>query len=118
MQRKWKIRTNATENGSKILPEVIKAINPETKKNPPVKQNRPAGKLICSDAALRYLYQPGEQEGAGAVQRTRYGVSVFISQHIVLQGLRVYYLMPPALQRGFVTKELLIVPTDTLTRMS
>ena len=47
----------------KRLPEVIKAINSETKKNPPVKQNRPAGKPICPDSAVRYLYQPGEQEG-------------------------------------------------------
>ena len=46
----------------KRLPEVIKAINSETKKNPPVKQNRSAGKLICPDSAVGYLYQPGEQE--------------------------------------------------------
>ena len=40
-----------------------------------------------------------------------------ISHHIVLQGIRVYYLMPPAPQRRFVTEELLIVPADTQTRM-
>ena len=63
----------------KRLPEVIKAIISETKNPTPVKQNRPAGKPICPDSAVRYLYQPGEQEGAGgAVQRARYGVSVFI----------------------------------------
>ena len=95
-------------------------INSETKKPPPVKQNRSAGKPICPVSAVRYLYQPGEQEGAGgAMRRTRYGVSVFTRcHHIVLQGIRVYYLMPPAPQRGFMTEELLIVPADTQTRMS
>ena len=63
----------------KRLPEVIKAINSETKKPPPVKQNQPAGKPICPDSAVRYLYQPGEQEGGWRRRATaRYGVSVFI----------------------------------------
>ena len=104
----------------KRLPEVIKAINSETKKTPPVKQNQPAGKPICPDSAVRYLYQPGEQEG-GQRRATDpiWSVSIHkISHHIVLQGIRVYYLMPPAPQRGFVTEELLIVPADTQTRMS
>ena len=85
-----------------------------------MKQNRPAGKPICPDAALRYLYQPGEQEGdqRRATDSIRI-VSIYkISHHIVLQGIRVYYLMPPAPQKGFVTEELLIVPADTQTRMS
>ena len=89
-------------------------------KNPPVKQNRPVGKPICPDSAVRYLYQPGEQEG-GQRRATDpiWSVSIHkISHHIVLQGIRVYYLMPPAPQRGFVTEELLIVPADTQTRMS
>ena len=105
----------------KRLPEVIKAINSETKKPPPVKQNRPAGKPICPDSAVRYLYQPGEQEGGGRRRATDpiWSVSIHkISHHIVLQGIRVYYLIPPAPQRGFVTEELLIVPADTQTRMS
>ena len=105
----------------KRLPEVIKAINSETKKPPPVKQNQPAGKPICPDSAVRYLYQPGEQEGGGRRRATDpiWSVSIHkISHHIVLQGIRVYYLMPPAPQRGFVTEELLIVPADTQTRMS
>ena len=99
----------------KRLLEVIKAINSETKKPPPVKQNRPAVKPICFDAALRYLYQPGEQEG-GWRRATDpiWSVSIHkISHHIVLQGIRVYYLMPQAPQRGFVTEELLIAPADT-----
>ena len=100
----------------KRLPEVIKAINSETKKPPPVKQNQPAGKPICPDSAVRYLYQPGEQEGGWRHRATDPIWSVSI--HIVLQGIRVYYLMPPAPQRGFVTEELLIVPADTQTRMS
>ena len=63
----------------KRLPEVIKARNSETKKTPPVKQNQPAGKPICPDSAVRYLYQPGEQEGGGRHRATDpYGVSVFI----------------------------------------
>ena len=41
-----------------------------------------------------------------------------ISHHIVLPGIRVYYLMPPVPQKGFVSEELLIVPADTQTRMS
>ena len=89
-------------------------------KNPPVKQNRPAGKPICPIAALRYLYQPGEQEG-GQRRATDpiWSVSIHkISHHIVLQGIMVYYLMPPAPKRGFVTEELLIVTADTQTRMS
>ena len=88
---------------------------------PPVKQNQPAGKPICPDSAVRYLYQPGEQEGGGRRRATdpKWSVSIHkISHHIVLQGIRVYYLMPPAPQRGFVTEELLIVPADTQTRMS
>ena len=104
----------------KRLPEVIKAINSETKKTPQVKQNRVAGKPICPDSAVRYLYQPGEQEG-GQRRATDpiWSVSIHkISHHIVLQGIRVYYLMPPAPQRGFVTEELLIVPADTQMRMS
>ena len=88
----------------KRLPEVIKAINSETKNPPPVKQNQPAGKPICPDSAVRYLYQPGEQEGGGRHRATDpiWSVSIHkISHHIVLQGIRVYYLMPPAPQRGF-----------------
>ena len=85
-----------------------------------MKQNRPAGEPICPYSAVRYLYQPGEQEG-GQRRATDpvWSVSIHkISHHIVLQGIRVYHLMPPAPQRGFVTKELLIVPADTQTRMS
>ena len=63
----------------KRLPEVIKARNSETKKPPPVKQNQPAGKPICPDSAVRYYINPENKKGdGGAVQRTRYGVSVFI----------------------------------------
>ena len=82
----------------KRLPEVIKAINSDMKKKSPVIQNRPVGKPISPDAALRYLYQPGEQEG-GRRRATDaiWSVSIDeISHHIVLQGIRVYYLMPPA----------------------
>ena len=85
----------------------------------PVIQNRPVGKPISPDAALRYLYQPGDQEG-GQRRATDpiWSVSIHkISHYIVLQGIKVYYLMPPALQIGFVTEELLIVPADTQTRI-
>ena len=89
-------------------------------KNPPVKQNRPVGKPISPGAALRYLCLPGEQEG-GRRRATDpiWSVSIHkISHHIVLQGIRVYSLMPPAPKRGFITEELLIVPPDTQTRVS
>ena len=104
----------------KRLMEVIKAINSETRKPPPVIQNRPVGKPISPDSALTYLYQPGEQEG-GQRRATDpiWSVSIHkISHHIVLRGIRVYYLMPPAPQRDFVTEEFLIVSADTQTRMS
>ena len=83
-------------------------------------QNRPIGKPISPDAAVRYLYQPGEQE-VGRLRATDpiWSISIHkISHHIVPQGIRVYYLMLPAPQRGFATEELLIVLADTQTRMS
>ena len=98
----------------KRVPEVIKAINSETKKKPPVNQKWPVGEAISPDTALRYLYQPGEQEG-GRRRATDpiWSVSIHkISHHLVLQGIR------PAPQRSFVTEELLIVPADTQTHMS
>ena len=46
----------------KRLPEVIKAINGETKKAPPI-VTRKVDTPICRFANARYLYQPGELEG-------------------------------------------------------
>ena len=43
----------------KRLPEVLKALNAETKKPPPI-VTRKAGDPICPTANVRYLYQPGE----------------------------------------------------------
>ena len=72
-------------------------------KKPPVKQNLVAGKPICPDSAVRYLYQPGEQEG-GQRRATDliWSVNIHkISHHIVLHGIRVYYLMPPSSAERF-----------------
>ena len=104
----------------KRLPGVRKAINTETKKPPPIRTRTPA-EQICPNASVRYLYQPGEQEGGGRRRATDpiWSVDIHkISHHIILQGIRVYYLNEPAPQRGFVKEELLIVPVDTQTRMS
>jgi hypothetical protein len=104
----------------KRLPDVIKAINAETKKAPPVTVRQTENPL-CSNVSVRYLYQPGEQEGGGRRRATDpiWSVEIHeISHHIVLQGIRVYYLRKPAPQRGFVKEELLIVPADTQTRTS
>ena len=51
------------------LLEVIKAINAETKKPPPI-VIRKVDEPICPYANVRYLYQPGEQEGGGKRRAT------------------------------------------------
>ena len=102
----------------KRLPEVLKALNAETKKPPPI-VTRKAGDPICPTANVRYLYQPGELEG-GKKRATDpiWSVDIHkIDYNIVTQGIRVYYLNAPAPRRGFVKEELLIVPADTNTRM-
>lgn len=102
----------------KRLPSVIAVLNSETKKPPPV-ITRTVDTAICPNASVRYLYQPGEQEG-GKRRATDpvWSVDIHkINYHIITQGIRVYYLKSPAPQRGFVKKELLIVPADTRTRM-
>lgn len=104
----------------KRLPDVIKALNKETKKPPPVK-TRKVDAPICPTASVRYLYQPGEEEGGSRRRATDpiWSVDIHnIDYHIITQGIRVYYLKLPAPQRGFVKEELLIVPPDTHTRMS
>jgi hypothetical protein len=104
----------------KRLPAVIKAINSETNKPPEVEIKKINDEAICTNASLRYLYQPGELEGGGKRRATDpiWSVDIHkINYYIVLQGIRVYYLRKPAPQRGFVKEELLIVPADTHTRM-
>ena len=104
----------------KRLPDVIKAINVDTKKPPPIVKHVTSNS-VCPNACVRYLYQPGEQEGGGRRRATDpiWSVTIHsISHNIVLQGIRVYYLNAPAPNRGFVREELLIVPPDTQTRMS
>ena len=104
----------------KRLPDVVKALNVETKKPPPI-ITRKVDTEICPQANVRYLYQPGELEGGGKRRATDPIWSVVIHKidyHIITQGIRVYYLKSPAPQRGFVKEELLIVPADTRTRMS
>ena len=103
----------------KRLPEVIKAINAEAKKTPSIVTRTP-DTPICPNVSVRYLYQPGEQEG-GRRRATDpiWSVDIHkIDYHIITQGIRVYYLKSPAPKRGFVKEELLIVPPDTQTRMS
>ena len=102
----------------KRLPDVIKALNAETKKPPPI-VTRKAGDPICSTANVEYFYQPGELEG-GKKRATDpvWSVDIYkIDYHIVTQDIRVYYLKAPAPKRGFVEEELLIVPADKNTRM-
>ena len=105
MQKSWKILTSVTENGFKKLPEVIKALNAETKKAPPI-VTRKVDTPICPYANVRYLYQPGELEGG-----KRRATDPIWSADI--QGIRMYYLLAP--KRGFIKEELLIVPADTVT---
>ena len=100
----------------KRLPEVVKALNAETKKPPPVVTGK-AGSPICPHVNVRYLYQPGELEGGGKRRATDpiWSLDIHkIDYHIVTQGIRVYYLKAPAQKRGFVKEELLIVPDDTV----
>lgn len=100
----------------KRLPAVIKALNSETKKPPPV-VTRKVDAPVCLNANVRYLYQPGELEG-GKKRATDpiWSMDIHkIDHHIVTQGVRVYYLKAPAPKRGFVKEELLIVPADTVS---
>ena len=53
----------------KRLPEVIKALNTETKKHPPFVTKK-AGASICLHVNVRYLYQPGELKGGGKRRTT------------------------------------------------
>ena len=102
------------------LSDVIKALNAETKRPAPV-VTRKVDEPICPNASVRYLYQPGELEGDGKRRATDpvWSVDIHkIDNHIITQGIRVYYLKAPATNRGFVREELLIVPADTHTRLS
>lgn len=104
----------------KRLSNVVKALNVEMKKPPPI-ETRKVVASICPNANVRYLYQPGEQEGGGKKRATDpiWSVDIHkIDYQIITQGIRVYYLKSPAPKRGFVKEELLIVPADTVnTRM-
>ena len=100
----------------KRLPEVIKALNAETKKTPPV-VTRKAEEPICPNVNVRFLYQPRESEGGGKRRATDpiWSVDIHkIDHHIITQGIRVYYLKAPAPNRDIVREELLIVPDDTM----
>ena len=98
---------------ARTLPEVIKALNAETKNPPPIVTRK------VDDASVSYLYQPGELEDGGRRHATDPIWSVDIPKidyHIITQDIRVYYLKAPAPKRGFVKEELLIVPADTNTQ--
>ena len=93
-------------------------------KTPPIvirKVAKPICPYVCPYVNVRYLYQPGEQEGGGKRRATDPILSVDVHKidyHIITQGIRVYYLKAPAPKRGFVKEELLIVLDDSQTRMS
>ena len=75
------------------MPEIIKALNAETKK-PPLVVIRKAGAPVCPTVNVRYLYQPGELEG-GKKRATDpvWSVDIHkIDHYIVAQGIRVCYL--------------------------
>ena len=64
------------------------------------------------------MYQPGELEGGGKRRATDPIWSVDahkIDDHIITQGIRVYYLKAPAPKKGFVKEELFIIPADTVS---
>ena len=74
----------------KRLSNDIKAINVETKKHPPIVIKK-IDEPICPFANVRYLYQPGEQEGGGKRRATdpKWSVDVHkIDYHIIRQGTR------------------------------
>ena len=99
---------------------VKRSLNKEMTKPLPV-ETRKVDAPICPTASVRYLYQPREQEGGSRRRATDpiWSVDIHkIDYHIITLGIRVYYLKPPAPERGFVKEELLIVPADTHTRMS
>ena len=103
----------------KRLPSVVKEINKETKEPPKIITKKVNDEEICSTSNIRYLYQPGELEGGGKRRATDpiWSVDIHkINYHIITQGIRVYYLKSPAPQRGFVKEELLIVPSDTVSK--
>ena len=115
MQKSWQILTSVTENGLRDC-LVIKALNAETKKAPPI-VTRKVDAPICPYANVRYLYQTGELEGGKrrAIDPI-WSVDIHkIDYHIITQGIRVYYLKAPTPKIGFVKEKLLIVPADTVT---
>ena len=100
----------------KRLPEVIKALDEETKKAHPI-VTRKVDTPICLFANVRYLYQPGELGGGGKRWATDPIWSVDVHQidySIITQDICIYYLKSPAPKRDFVKEELLIVPGDTV----
>ena len=103
----------------KRLPEVIKALNVEMKKNPPI-VTRKVDASICPHANIWYLYHPGELEGGKRLATDPlWSVDIHkIDYHFITQGIRVYYLKAPAPKRGFVKEELLIAPDDTVTALT
>ena len=79
---------------------------------------RPVGvneKKLPSGLSVRYLYQPGELEG-GRRRATDpiWSLNVYEIEKIMIKpnALVLYYLFDGP-KRGFVGKELLVVPPDT-----
>ena len=99
----------------KRLPDVIKALNKETKKKSPPPITTTKKKIqICLSETVRYLYQPGEQ-GGGKRRATDQIWSVDmhkIDYHIITQGIIVYYLKNTSSKERFCERRI-TVPNDT-----
>ena len=119
----------------KRLPEVVSALNREktrlTGRRPvdAIKEgivdaksstfySRPVGKKekrLDSSVNVRYLFAPGELEGGGKrATDPNWSLNVFnISRSIANENEAVLYYLKDGPKRGFVRKELMIVPKET-----
>ena len=97
----------------KRLSGVVKAINVDYKKPRDIPESASETTTdIPPFVKVRYLYLPGELEGGTRKRATDPIWSVDkheIAKKFTMQGIDVYYLHPPAPQRGFVREELLFV---------
>ena len=85
---------------------------------PSTKYARPVGyneKEIPSFVYLRYLYQPGELEGVGkrATDPIRSLKVYVIEKSVTKPNEPILYYLQDEPKRGFVRKELLVVPPNT-----
>ena len=119
----------------RALPHVLAALNDEVTRltgkkpsaaiktrsvtqKPPLPADRVAGleePLLSSSAQLRYLYQPGELQGGRRRATDRvWSLTIHTVHNVIRQsGLPALYYLNEGPVRGFVRKELLIVPRGT-----